>query len=68
MSYDPEDEIPEEYRDREEGFCPKCGYPLRNWGAASHGDGDIYDEIGCDRCSEIIKERHASYCECQNCR
>ena len=28
-----------------EGYiCPVCGHQLENYGAASHGDGDIYDE------------------------
>lgn len=38
-----------------------------NWGAASRGDGDIYDEIGCDRCAEVKDEQHASYCRCADC-
>lgn len=49
------------------GTCPNCGSPLMNWGAASHGDGDIFDEIGCDVCEEVIYEKHASYCECVDC-
>lgn len=53
--------------DRGHGFCPKCDYPLTNWGAASDGDGDIYDEIGCDRCEEVIRKEHASYCTCPEC-
>lgn len=57
----------EELKDMGYGFCPKCDYPLTNWGAASKGDGDIYDEIGCDRCEEIVEERHASYCSCPEC-
>lgn len=67
MSYNPEDEIREELRDRGEGYCPHCGYPLSIWGAASRGDGYIYNEIGCDRCEEVIDERHASYCKCPDC-
>lgn len=53
--------------DRGHGFCPKCEYPLTSWGAASDGDGDIYDEIGCDRCEEVIRKEHASYCTCAEC-
>ena len=49
------------------GFCPGCGTPLHNWGAASHGDGDIYDEIGCDVCGEVVNEIHATYCRCAEC-
>lgn len=50
------------------GFCPKCGKALSNWGAASHGDGDIFDEIGCGFCQEVIHERHATYCKCPDCQ
>jgi hypothetical protein len=57
----------DEYKDRGYGFCPKCQYPLTNWGAGSDGDGDIYDEIGCDRCEETIRKEHASYCTCSDC-
>lgn len=39
------------------GLCPDCGTPLENWGAASDGNGDIYDEIGCPLC-EDVKEKH----------
>lgn len=56
-----------EEKDRGHGFCPKCDYPLTNWGAASDGDGDIYDEIGCDRCEEVVRKEHASYCTCPEC-
>lgn len=49
------------------GYCPDCGYPLHNWGAASGGDGDIYDEIGCDFCQEVKREEHAEYCTCEMC-
>lgn len=60
-------EAPDETTDRGHGLCPKCDYPLTNWGAASDGDGDIYDEIGCDRCEEVIRKEHASYCTCLEC-
>lgn len=49
------------------GTCPQCGTTLQNWGAASHGDGDIFDEWGCPLCEEVIHEIHASYCTCQRC-
>lgn len=50
------------------GYCPDyCGSPLCNWGAMSHGDGDIYDEIGCDLCEEVVAEIHANYCGCIDC-
>lgn len=49
------------------GLCPDCGQPLFNWGAASRGDGDIFDEIGCDLCEEVIDEIHAEYCQCEDC-
>lgn len=60
-------ELVDDTKDRGQGFCPKCDYPLTNWGAASDGDGDIYDEIGCDRCEEVIRKEHASYCTCPEC-
>ena len=47
--------------------CPVCNEPLSNWGATSSGNGDIYDEIGCDMCGEIVEEIHASYCTCIDC-
>lgn len=56
-----------EWEDSPYGYCPDCGHPLSNWGAASHGDGDIFDEIGCDECEEVIEECHASYCTCNEC-
>jgi len=49
------------------GLCPDCGAPLENWGAASDGDGDIYDEIGCSQCEEIKEKWHATYCRCPEC-
>lgn len=61
-----EDEI--EVDDAPYGYCPMCGTPLENWGAASHGDGDIFDEWGCPMCEEVIREIHASYCTCDDCR
>jgi len=63
MSITPADDT----TDRGHGFCPKCDYPLTSWGAASDGDGDIYDEIGCDRCEEVVRKEHASYCTCAEC-
>lgn len=63
-----EEFLPEKTEDEGYGFCPKCGFALSNLGAASHGDGDIFDEIGCDFCQETIEERHASYCTCQQCQ
>lgn len=50
------------------GLCPSCGTPLENWGAASQGDGDIFDEIGCPLCEEVIDEIHADYCQCADCQ
>jgi hypothetical protein len=57
----------EENQDKGYGFCSDCGTPLENWGAASHGDGDIFDEIGCPQCEETKREIHASYCMCEDC-
>jgi hypothetical protein len=62
-----EDFIDEEHRDQGYGFCSDCRTPLENWGAASHGDGDIFDEIGCPQCEETKREIHASYCMCGDC-
>ena len=48
--------------------CPDCSEPLFNWGACSRGDGDIYDELGCENyrggCGGVKYEAHASYCKC----
>jgi hypothetical protein len=60
----------DEFDDRDDalyGNCPTCGYPLSNWGAASDGDGDLYDEIGCDACQEVVRKIHAETCECVDC-
>ena len=43
--------------------CPNCGSQLSNHGAASRGDGDIYDELHCRECGPVY-EWHADYCEC----
>jgi hypothetical protein len=64
---DVEDFVDEEHRDQGYGFCPDCGTPLESWGAASHEDGDIFDDIGCPVCGETKKEIHASYCTCDDC-
>jgi hypothetical protein len=48
--------------------CQYCGTPLRCEGAASHGDGDIFDEYYCYLCQEIRLEIHASYCLCEDCQ
>jgi hypothetical protein len=51
------------------GFCPVCGLALENFGAASHGDGDIFDEIDCpdEWCDFDGYEIHADYCQCSDC-
>ena len=49
------------------GLCPDCGASLHNWGAVSHGDGDLVDEIGCDICEEVVYEIHSDYCQCVDC-
>lgn len=50
------------------GDCPDCSDTLFNWGAMSRGDGDIYDEWGCENyrggCGGAKYEVHASYCKC----
>jgi hypothetical protein len=47
--------------------CPNCGGKLDNHGAASRGDGDIFDELWCSnretQCGPVY-EWHATYCEC----
>ncbi len=50
------------------GNCRLCGTPLTNAGAASHGDGDLFDEIRCDECNMLVAEFHTSYCACDDCR
>lgn len=51
------------------GFCPMCGSALVNFGAASRGDGDIFDEIRCPQeyCSYEGWDEHADYCQCPDC-
>ncbi len=59
--------------------CPNCGAPLHNYGAESHGDGDMYDLLVCEGypaeteywekgvpCGPVF-EWHASYCRCERC-
>ncbi len=47
--------------------CCMCGTTLDASGAASHGDGDIFDEYYCPSCETIRLEIHATYCECEDC-
>lgn len=44
--------------------CPDCGAMLENMGAASRGDGDIFDTFHCVECRAEKYHVHASYCRC----
>lgn len=50
--YYPDDDFEFVEDDQGYGFCDACGSALVNAGAASDGDGDLYDSIECPCCGE----------------
>jgi len=58
------DEMNEPYFLKEDhgyGTCPECGSYLYNAGAASDGDGDLYDELFCPLCQEPRGKAHEKW-------